>query len=274
MMLDISHLATRQLRDYDAHSPGTVFAEQVSLSEEQAYAVQAEVCRLREQRGELVIGYKVGCTSPGIQLQLGIDHPVFGYLFDSDSWTTGITLPSSRFAGLAIEGELAVRLARDIPAADLSKTQLSDAIESVFAVIELHNFIIRRGEPSAAELIANNAIHAGFVYATDPSSTLHSDPKTLRIELDDVEVATVCGTKLTCTILESLNWLADELTRHRKELRAGQTILCGSIADLIPVSDDCRIAVVTDQFGSVNCTIQQTDENSGASGRPRNGRSS
>ncbi len=46
MMLDIGHLAARQLRDYDALTPGTVFAEQLSLNEEQAYAIQSEVCRL------------------------------------------------------------------------------------------------------------------------------------------------------------------------------------------------------------------------------------
>ena len=98
MMLDISHLAARQLRDYDARTPGTVFAEQLSLGEEQAYAIQSEVCRLREQRGELVVGYKIGCTSPGIQQQLGIDHPVFGRLFDSERWPSGMSLPSRRAA--------------------------------------------------------------------------------------------------------------------------------------------------------------------------------
>ncbi len=195
MILDISHLAARQLRDYDARTPGTVFAEQFSLSEEEAYAIQSEVCRLREQRGELVVGYKIGCTSPGIQQQLGIDHPVFGRLFEGERWPSGISLSSSRFAGLAIEGELAVRLACDLSDEKLSDVKILEAIESVFAVIELHNFVCRRGEPSVEELIANNAIHAGFVYATNPSPTLDSDPNSLRIEIDDVVVALILFVK-------------------------------------------------------------------------------
>ena len=259
-MLDISHLAARQLRDYDARTPGTVFAEQLSLNEEQAYAIQSVVCRLREQRGESVVGYKIGCTSAGIQQQLGVDHPVFGRLFDCDCWPSGTSLPSARFAGLAIEGELAVRLACDLPAADLTSAELAAAIESVFAVIELHNFVFRRAEPSAEELIANNAIHAGFVYATNPSPTLDSDPNTLRIEIDDVVVATVSGTELTRTIVDSLSWLAKELRRHGSGLQAGQTILCGSVADLFPIARACRIAVATDRFGSVECTIGENTE--------------
>ena len=110
MMLDMTHLAARQLRDCDARTPGTMFAKQLSFSEEQAYALQSTICRLREQRGALVTGYKIGCTLPGIQQRLGADHPVFGRLFVSERWPSGMDLPSRRFAGLAIESELAVRL--------------------------------------------------------------------------------------------------------------------------------------------------------------------
>ena len=260
MTLDMTDLSARQLRDWDARTPGTMFAEKLSLSQEQAYAIQSEVCRLREQRGETVVGYKIGCTSPGIQQQLGINHRVFGRLFDSQRWPSGISLPRKRFSGLAIEGELAVQLAFDLPAVNLSESSISQAIESVFPVIELHNLVFRRAEPTAEELIANNAIHAGFVYATNPSPTLDVDLGTLSIDINDDVVATVPGTELTATVIDSLSWLAKELQRLGSGLKAGQTILCGSVADLIPVSQDCQIAVTTDRFGSVKCTI---DENSG-----------
>jgi 2-keto-4-pentenoate hydratase len=66
-MLDVAQLATRQLRDYDARTPGTMFAEPFSLDVPGAYAIQSEVSRLREERGERLAGYKVGCTSPTIR---------------------------------------------------------------------------------------------------------------------------------------------------------------------------------------------------------------
>ena len=85
--------------------------------------------------------------------------------------------------------------------------------------------------------------------------TLDCDPNYLRIEIDDVVVATVYGTELTLTVIDSLNWLAKELRRIGLGLKAGQTILCGSIAKLIPISRGCQIIVTTDCFGSVECTI-------------------
>ncbi|MBC9868243.1 MAG: hypothetical protein F7O42_10270 [Opitutae bacterium] len=187
------------------------------------------------------MGYKVGCTSPTIRKNLRIDHPVYGRLFKSDCWPSGKRLPITQFCGLAIEGELAVRLARDLPIVETWEG-IADAIEAVFPVIELHNLVFRRGEPSADELIANNAIHAGFI-------------SQLRISIDDLHVVNLAGTELADTVVHSLSWLAAELNRLGRNLRTGQTILCGSVADLIPISAGCQVSVTTDRFGSVECTI-------------------
>ena len=132
-------------------------------------------------------------------------------------------------------------------------------MDAVFAVIELHDptFV---DEQSAADLIASNAIHAGFVYATDASGRLDAECAALRVEVDDVEVAAVAGETLIDTVAASLRWLAKELRRHRLRLHAGQTVLCGSVAPLIPVSTPSRVSVVTDQFGSATCKIEESGE--------------
>jgi len=62
--MDLSALAACQLSDFDCHLLGLVFREQqLSLTLVQAYEVQFEIARLREQRGERVSGYKIGCIS-------------------------------------------------------------------------------------------------------------------------------------------------------------------------------------------------------------------
>ena len=79
----IGQWASRQLADYDAHPPGTLFAEGLVLNVAEGYELQSAVAELRQRRGERIIGYKVGCTSPKIRAQLGIDHCVTGRLYDS-----------------------------------------------------------------------------------------------------------------------------------------------------------------------------------------------
>lgn len=224
-----------------------------------AYAEQHAFCRLRQWRGDAVVGYKVGCATPATQRQLNIKQPVFGRLFHSGRWPSGTTMPLTRFSSLAVEGELAVRLGQDLPAGDISDARLRRAVDSVFAVIELHDPSFT-DEYSAPTLIASNAIHAGFVYATDPGSPLDAEPATLRMEVDDVEVAHVTGAALTETIAASLRWLAKELNGHRLRLYAGQTVLCGSVAPLIPVNTPSRVLVTTDRFGSAACRIEESGE--------------
>ena len=44
--------AARQLADYDARQPGTMFAEGVVLDVAEAYELQAAIAELRSRRGE------------------------------------------------------------------------------------------------------------------------------------------------------------------------------------------------------------------------------
>lgn len=54
MVVDLPELARRMLADYDARSPGRLLGEPLDVTTVQAYALQAEIARLREQRGEKV----------------------------------------------------------------------------------------------------------------------------------------------------------------------------------------------------------------------------
>jgi 2-keto-4-pentenoate hydratase len=67
MSLAVHGFAARQLADYRARKPGTLFAEEdyPHLTLGDASTVQSQVATLRPAEGEPVAGYKVGCTGPG-----------------------------------------------------------------------------------------------------------------------------------------------------------------------------------------------------------------
>src|SRR5271155_1915485 len=149
-------LALRQWRDYQRAMPGGAFADpELSLTPEVAYAVQMEVARLRCAAGDAVAGYKIGCIGPGVVQQFGMSGPIHARLFRSEIRTSGETLAHSAYANLAIEGEMAVRIAAN------------GTIASAFPVIELHHFVFRGSTKTLVELVANNGINAGAVLARD-----------------------------------------------------------------------------------------------------------
>ena len=246
---DLRQIAQRQLADYDARRPGTIFSEPgFSLTLAQAYQVQMLVAELRESRGESVTGYKVGCVSDAIQRQLGIGEPVFGHLFAGEAHQSGVSLDARSFDGLAIEGEFAFRLADDRPATG-----------AAFAVIELHNYVLRGpAGVRASELIANNAMHAGVVLpAEEPDGEDAAAPpgETISVIRNGSVLGKAGGGTLPGGPFASLAWLAARLKDFGKTLRRGQIVLTGSPLPLYAAASGDRIEVTCGRLAAVTMIV-------------------
>ncbi len=223
-------------------------------SVENAYAIQSDICQLRVERGDRIIGFKVGCISETIQRSLGIHHPIFGRLFASECWKSPSTLPLDQFDGLAIEGELAVKLSRPLADVKNKTAEPIDVIDAVFPVIELHNYSFAEA-PAAADLIARNAIHAGFLHGEIDQKCIRF-PQYLSISIDDKEVAKVAGQDLFETVNQTIQWLSSEFHRRQIHLVKDQIILCGSVAPLIPLPHGGRVSVSTDISEDIECEVR------------------
>jgi 2-keto-4-pentenoate hydratase len=238
-------MALRMLADDAAGNPGRWFSGPIELTIPGAYELQDEVARLREGRGERLIGYKIGCVSRVIQQQLGIDQPIFGRIFDTGCFRSGVRLSHSRYVNLAVEGELAIRLAQDVPESLIPDWDHRQVIESVFPVIELHQYVLRDVPPSCPALVACNGMHAGLVLADE--ETLDSEPardvQELSIRIDDEEVGSTAEPWALGGPRAALHWLAGRLHASGLRLLRGQVILTGSPMRLFPVGPNCRITV-------------------------------
>ena len=262
-MVEVGALAARQLEDYDAHQPGMLFAEGCVLDVLQGYELQHAVAKLRFQRGERLIGYKVGCTSSAIQEQLKISHRVRGFLFDTEQYESGVALARQSFDNLAIEGELAIELSREPREEDFADHLLPPCISRIFPVIELHNHVMRGQQALAGELIANNAFHAGFISGKGgltPSyfSETMFDGARLEIFLNNQLLGRCEGQLLLETVCSSLKWLWHELLQSGEQLHAGQIVLTGSVPNLFPVVDECYIRVESVPFGDVSAEVKNS----------------
>ncbi|MCP4887561.1 MAG: hypothetical protein GY904_13210 [Planctomycetaceae bacterium] len=246
-------IAQRQLSDYDQHRPGSCFEDpSFCLSIDEAYRLQFEVARMRIDRGEKILGYKIGCISKTMQKQIGIDHPVFGHVWNSESHSSGVTLDADNYRNLAIEGEFAIRLTDDVPSPDWLR-QNPDVIEKGFVVIELHNYVFRGGqEVRACELIANNAIHAGVVMPFEETRMNHAgllNSATIRVSKNNRVLGKSTLQNGAKTTLDGLIQLAEHLEKFDRCLLRGQIILTGSPLPLWTVKKGDLVEVVSNQLG-------------------------
>ncbi len=248
MGFSVRGLAARQLADYRAGTPGSFFGEkdQPHLGLDDAYAVQAEVARLRVAEGESVAGYKVGATGPGTREQFGMDGPVRGFVYEAELHPFGATLPHASYANLAVEGELAVRLGDDAE------------IARVFPVIELHNYVLRSETPNLQELVANSGLHAGVVLPDTDGTGWRGEESldgVLRVEINGRTVDEGPMLGVPGGPAGSVGWLRRHLEAHGLALRPRQFVLTGTPLGLYPVRPGDAVRVAAGRLGAVEATI-------------------
>lgn len=254
----LNAIARRMLDDYDAADPGTVFAEDFRLSITDAWRLQNVVTALREQRGETVVGYKIGCVCAGNQKMMGLTHPVWGRLWSSEQHGDDVSLKKADFANLAIEAEFAITLSRAVDPKKASPDELVAAIDTVYPVIELHNLVLRGKPPHGHELIANNGIHAGVISGqgvSTPSMPLTTD---LALVFDGEMVDSWSSLRWPDDILPAIGWLAEQRAKAGDQLKEGDVILTGAFGPPIPLKDKTRVDVTSSAFGDVSATFRST----------------
>ena len=246
-MNTLQELADRQWRDYRARQPGTCFADpDFDLSLAAAYELQDAVAKLRIAAGDRLIGYKVGCTGPGTMQQFGMQGPIRGCLFESEIRRHGDTLNFGDFASLAIEGEMAVRIAPD------------GTISAAFPVIELHHFVFRGTRRTLPELVANNGLNGGFVlpHRSWLSSQEYIERKdTLSVQINGRLVASGELWPMSGGVASSLQWLRHHLADTRSDLSSGHVVLTGTPLGLYPVRRGDQVAVFVDHEIGAQCSI-------------------
>jgi 2-keto-4-pentenoate hydratase len=258
---DLAGISRRQLADYDAHRPGRIFENpSFRLTADQAYAVQRQTAALRGARGEETGGYKIGCVSDPVRRQLNVDRPVFGHLFVSEFYRSGAALDPVAFECLAIEGEIAVRLAEDITDAAGFLAEPARLIESAFAVIELHNNVFRATTRTAEELIANNALHAGVILPPVESPLLDK-PESLTEPISVFRNGKLLGTAPGDSIpggpLASVISIVRHVISLGERLRKGQILLTGSPLCMYPIDPGDHIQVRGGCSGEVSVSISE-----------------
>jgi len=102
------------------------------LSIAEAYKVQDLVTQMRIDKGEAVVGFKVGCTSKAIRSQFGLQEPIYGCLFDPHMHKQGVGINWKDYVNCAIEPEMVLIIGGNLCGVGISDDQLIDAIESDF----------------------------------------------------------------------------------------------------------------------------------------------
>ena len=243
---------------YTKEWPGDSSGRPSDLSIAEAYQVQDLVTKMRVDRGEEVVGYKVGCTSGAIRSQFGLNEPISGRLFRPYIHREGVEPDWCDYVNCVIEPEMVLRIGKDLEDGELTDTHLIDAIDYVSPGIEIHNFKFWFSTPSSQELIASGGIHAGLVIGKKkvPPGELSFANELFSVRKDGEVVTEAPASEIMGGPLKSLRWLVKSLAQRRMRLAKGSLVIPGSPVELVKIGCDTTVRIEIGLLGSLALSFQ------------------
>lgn len=245
----------RALREFRTLAPLTERVPAITIDD--AYHISLQMLKQRLERdGERVVGKKIGVTSKPVQDMLGVFQPDFGFLTDAMAYPDGADIP---IAGHLIqpraEGEIAFRLKKDLQGPGVTEQDVLDATQSIMPCFEIVDSRIRNWEIKIQDTVADNASCGVYVLGRNEVDPREYDLPNLKMTIwkNGEYHSEGLGSAVQGNPLTAVAWLANTLGEFGIPFKAGEVILSGSLAPLIPVvaGDEMRLEI--DGIGGCSC---------------------
>lgn len=221
-----------------------------------AYRISLRFLERRTAEGEKVVGKKIGVTSKPVQDMLGVHQPDFGFLTDR-MWVQNGSTVSIAGGGLIqprAEGEIAFVLKKDLKGPGVTADQVLDATDYVSPCFEIVDSRIRDWKIKIQDTVADNASCGVFVIGADRVKPHALDLAAVKMDItkNGAHVASGLGSAVQGHPATAVAWLANTLGAFGIPFLAGEVILSGSLAPLLPATPGDRFHMTLAGIGEAS----------------------
>ena len=204
---------------------------------EDAYHVQQRMIARRLEKGDRVIGKKIGVTSKIVMDMLKVNQPDFGQLLSNMVFNEGEPIVASSMIAPKAEAEVAFILKNDLMGPGVTAADVLRATDCVVPCFEIVDSRIKDWKIKIQDTVADNASCGVLVLGG-----VRKSPRKLDLALAGMVLAkngdiisTSTGAAVQGSPVNAIAWLANTLGRLGIGLKAGEIILSGSQSPLVPV---------------------------------------
>jgi 2-oxo-3-hexenedioate decarboxylase len=228
-------------------------AEWPGLDLATAYAVQDETLRRRLDRGEQLVGIKLGLTSRAKQRRMNVSSPLTAWLTDAMVLPAGVPVPAERLIRPRAEPEIVFVMRERLAGPGVTAAAALTAVRSVLGGIEIIDSRYHDFRFTLPDVVADNASSGFFVTGPVgvPPATLDLALEACLLELGGQIVDSATGAAVQGHPAEALALAANDLGRRGLAIEPGWIVLTGGMADAVRVPRGTAVAAHFTTVGSV-----------------------
>lgn len=222
-----------------------------------AYSIQEINVNYGVQAGKRIVGRKIGLTSKAVQVQIGVDQPDFGTLFDDMCFPDGVEISSSMLISPRCEAEVALVLKNDLVREAHTVLDIIEATSYALPALEIVDSRVADWDIRITDTIADNGSSALFVLGSSPVSLAEVDVAKVEMAMERNGEVVSEGNGAAClgNPLNAAIWLADTLSGIGIPLKAGDVVLTGALGPMVPISPGDSFSATMGALGTVTTSF-------------------
>jgi 2-oxo-3-hexenedioate decarboxylase len=217
----------------------------IGLSLAEAYEIQRDLIALRIDRGDQLVGAKLGFTSKAKMAQMGVSEIIVGRLTNAMRVDNNGPVELARFIHPRIEPEIAFRLSRDLDDSITTESDIAEYVDAVAPGLEIIDSRYRDFRFDLAGVVADNASAAGFVVGEWQPLSVNLADCAVSLLVDGQAVETGSTSAIMGHPATAVQHLIGLVRRYGLTLRAGDTVLAGAATAAAPFGSGVVEARIT-----------------------------
>ena len=221
---------------------------------EDAYDIQWEIRRRKEERGNKIVGMKMGLTSWAKMAQMGVEEPCYGFLADYFSCADGSAIDTSKLIHPKVEAEIAFVTKAPLHGPGCHAADVFAATDFILPAVEVIDSRYRDFKFDIKSVVADNSSSSRFVTGGVRRSVDNIDLSTIGVVMEKngeiVELS--AGAAVLGNPAESVAMLANMLAERGEHIPAGTFIMTGGVTAAVAVDAGDCITVRYHGLGSLS----------------------
>jgi len=198
-------------------------------------------------------GWKIAATTSAGQAHIGVSGPLPGPLFERFRHDPGDVLASDDMHMRVVEAEFAYLMGADV-APDAGPDEILAAVDGLHLAIEVPDSRFTRYETvGAPQLLADCACAGRYVLGPEVPGWAEHDLSTWEtaVWINGERAAMGSGGNVLGDPRNALVWIAEDLRRYGRGLRAGELVTTGTTTAPVPVGPGDEVRADFGELGEV-----------------------